>query len=120
MTDNTAPITIENLPIFCVYALEINKKDKISANESESGDEILYLIRKGNYTINTSFKCSATVGTRIDDAVTSKLLLNVTFIDKGTIKQAVMRVSDYSYTCITAYGSEIWDIHLELTESVRG
>lgn len=102
-----------------MYALEIQKQDKISANESENGDEILYLIRKNNYTLKLSFKCNAVIGNQIDNAVTSNVLLTVKFVDKGTLKTATMRVTDYSYSCITMCGTEIWDIQLSLTESVR-
>lgn len=31
---NSPPIIINNTEIYCVYALEIQKQDKISANES--------------------------------------------------------------------------------------
>ena len=116
---NSPPITINNTEIYCVYALEIQKQDKISTNESESGDEILYLIRKNNYTLKMSFKCNALIGNQIDNAVTSNVLLAVKFVDKGMLKTATMRVTDYSYSCITMCGAEIWDIQLSLTESVR-
>lgn len=116
---NSPPIIINNTEIYCVYALEIQKQDKISANESENGDEILYLIRKNNYTLKLSFKCNAVIGNQIDNAVTSNVLLTVKFVDKGTLKTATMRVTDYSYSCITMCGTEIWDIQLSLTESVR-
>ena len=116
---NSPPITINNTGIYCVYALEIQKQDKISANESENGDEILYLIRKNAYSLSVSFKCNAQTGTKIDEVVTGGTLLHVKFMDMGVQKSVIMRVADYSYSCITMCGTEIWDIQLTITESVR-
>ena len=116
---NNPPLIIENLNIFCIYSLEVSKKDKISVNESESGDEILYLIRKNAYSLSVSFKCNAQTGTKIDEVVTGGTLLHVKFMDMGVQKSVIMRVADYSYSCITMCGAEIWDMKLALTESVR-
>ena len=41
------------------------------------------------------------------------------FMDMGVQKSVIMRVADYSYSCITMCGTEIWDIQLTITESVR-
>jgi hypothetical protein len=119
MATKKIPVTISGQNIFCVYSYEVSKTDDVDSKQSETGDEILYLYRRDVYTLNMSFKCNAETGRIIDSAISSSVLIPVTFQDLGQTVSRTMRVNSYSYRCITLYGKEFWDISVSLQESCR-
>lgn len=119
MATKKTAITIAGVGITCVYSYSVTKSNDIDSAESESGDEILYLYRTDVYTLDVAFKCNADTGRALDTAISSSVLLQVAFEDMGQTISRIMRVTSYTYRCITLYGKEFWDISLNLKESAR-
>lgn len=111
------PIIIAGYSIYCVYALDIQKYNDIDIKQAENGGEIMYLYATGLYKISTSFKTNATIGRAIEDAVSSNIVLSITFQDMGQTVTKNMRIDSFSYSCITLCNKEFWDIQLSLIET---
>lgn len=119
MATKKIPVTISGQPIYCVYSYSVTKSDDVDSKQSESGDEILYLYRRDVYSLELGFKCNATTGRTLDNAISVGVRISVTFQDMGQNVTRTMRVNSYSYSCLTLCGAEVWDISLSLQESCR-
>lgn len=119
MDTKKTPVTIAGYKVYQVTSYDVTKYDDIDSKQSESGDEILYLYRRNVYKLALSFHCNATTGRAIDNAVSSNVLISVTFQDMGQTITRTMRIDNYSYSCVTLCNTEIWNISLNLTESCR-
>ena len=119
METKKIPIVISGVNISCVYSYQVTKSNDIDSQQSESGDEILYLYRTDVYALDVGFKCNSTIGRALDSALAVGVLISVTFQDMGQVITRTMRVDSYNYNCITLCGKEFWDISLSLKESCR-